>query len=55
MASEDTSRKTRESPASAVVNRAEQATFTGEGVKEPSHALLSVCKSLAAGGIAGGV
>jgi hypothetical protein len=29
--------------------------ITGEGGKPPSHALISICKSLVAGGVAGGV
>ncbi|KAJ8526991.1 hypothetical protein K7X08_029468 [Anisodus acutangulus] len=39
-----------------MVNVAEEAKMASEGVKAPSHAaIFSICKSLAAGGIAGGV
>ncbi|KAH7513813.1 hypothetical protein FEM48_Zijuj11G0022000 [Ziziphus jujuba var. spinosa] len=56
MASEDVVGKTtRESAVSTIVNLAEEAKLASEGVKAPSHALLSVCKSLIAGGVAGGV
>lgn len=56
MASEDAARESRsESAVSTIVNLAEEAKLASEGVKDPGHALLSVCKSLAAGGIAGGV
>ncbi|KAL5208479.1 hypothetical protein ABZP36_032914 [Zizania latifolia] len=33
----------------------EEANLAREGVKGPGHPVLSICKSLAAGGIAGGV
>ncbi|KAK3429423.1 mitochondrial adenine nucleotide transporter ADNT1 isoform X1 [Eucalyptus grandis] len=52
MASEDVVSERRESAVSTIVNLAEEAS---EGVKAPSHALLSICKSLVAGGVAGGV
>ncbi|KAK9145349.1 hypothetical protein Sjap_005252 [Stephania japonica] len=53
MASEDVvSKTTGESAVTTIVNLAEEAS---EGVKAPGHALLSVCKSLVAGGVAGGV
>ncbi|KAK9094313.1 hypothetical protein Scep_025782 [Stephania cephalantha] len=53
MASEDVvSKTTGESAVSTIVNLAEEAS---EGVKAPGHALLSICKSLVAGGVAGGV
>ncbi|XWS38258.1 hypothetical protein CRYUN_Cryun19dG0115900 [Craigia yunnanensis] len=53
MASEDVKR--RESAVSTIVNLAEEAKLASEGVKAPSHAFLSICKSLVAGGVAGGV
>ncbi|KAA3470339.1 mitochondrial adenine nucleotide transporter ADNT1-like [Gossypium australe] len=53
MASEDVKRS--ESAVSTIVNLAEEAKIASEGVKAPSHALLSICKSLVAGGVAGGV
>lgn len=53
MASEDV--KTTESAVSTIVNLAEEAKIAREGVKAPSHAILSICKSLVAGGVAGGV
>ncbi|XP_042519024.1 mitochondrial adenine nucleotide transporter ADNT1-like [Macadamia integrifolia] len=56
MASEDVVAKTTgESAVSTIVNLAEEAKFAREGVKAPGPAILSICKSLAAGGIAGGV
>ncbi|GMY30492.1 mitochondrial adenine nucleotide transporter ADNT1-like [Fagus crenata] len=56
MASEDAvSKTTSESAVSTIVNLAEEAKLASEGVKAPSHALLSICKSLVAGGVAGGV
>ncbi|XWS50064.1 hypothetical protein CRYUN_Cryun12cG0056100 [Craigia yunnanensis] len=53
MASEDVKRS--ESAVSSIVNLAEEAKLASEGVKAPSHAFLSICKSLVAGGVAGGV
>ncbi|OMO79704.1 Endoplasmic reticulum-adenine nucleotide transporter [Corchorus capsularis] len=53
MASEDVKRG--ESAVSTIVNLAEEAKLASEGVKAPSHALLTICKSLVAGGVAGGV
>ncbi|KAL9254448.1 Mitochondrial adenine nucleotide transporter ADNT1-like protein [Drosera capensis] len=54
MASEDV--KTSESAVTTtIVNLAEEAKLAREGVKAPGHAILSVCKSLVAGGVAGGV
>ncbi|KAI4355198.1 hypothetical protein L6164_003992 [Bauhinia variegata] len=53
MASEDV--KTSESPVTKIVNLAEEAKLAREGVRAPSDAILSVCKSLVAGGVAGGV
>ncbi|KAH7550167.1 hypothetical protein ACOSP7_024646 [Xanthoceras sorbifolium] len=47
--------KTSESAVSTIVNLAEEAKLASEGVKAPSHALISIGKSLVAGGIAGGV
>jgi solute carrier family 25 phosphate transporter 23/24/25/41 len=56
MASEDVVGKTGETAVSTIVNLAEEAKIASEGVKAPSHAaLLSICKSLVAGGVAGGV
>ncbi|KAL0015962.1 hypothetical protein SO802_003031 [Lithocarpus litseifolius] len=56
MASEDVvSKTTGESAVSTIVNLAEEAKLASEGVKAPSHAFLSICKSLVAGGVAGGV
>ncbi|XP_070667746.1 mitochondrial adenine nucleotide transporter ADNT1-like isoform X3 [Malus domestica] len=55
MASEDVKR-TSDSAVSTIVNLAEEAKLASEGVKAPtSHALLSIAKSLVAGGVAGGV
>lgn len=57
MASEDAVvGKRSESAVNRIVNLAEEAKMASEGVKAPSHAaIFSICKSLAAGGIAGGV
>lgn len=56
MASEDVVGKRGESAVTTIVNLAEEAKIASEGVKAPSKlAVLSICKSLAAGGIAGGV
>ncbi|XP_062074522.1 mitochondrial adenine nucleotide transporter ADNT1-like [Humulus lupulus] len=56
MASEDAARKTTsESAVSTIVNLAEEAKLASEGVKAPSHAFVTVGKSLIAGGVAGGV
>ncbi|KAI8546227.1 hypothetical protein RHMOL_Rhmol07G0101000 [Rhododendron molle] len=56
MASEDVVGKTSETAVSTIVNLAEEAKIASEGVKAPTHAaLLSICKSLVAGGVAGGV
>ncbi|MCL7045762.1 hypothetical protein MKW94_027563 [Papaver nudicaule] len=53
MASEDVvGKSTSETAVSTIVNLAGEAS---EGVKAPGHAILSVCKSLVAGGVAGGV
>lgn len=51
MASEDV-KTTSETAVTTIVNLAEEAS---EGVKAPGHALLSIAKSLAAGGFAGGI
>ncbi|KAJ0565139.1 putative mitochondrial carrier protein [Helianthus annuus] len=52
MASEDVVGKTTVT----IANLAEKAKIASEGVKAPSrHALLSICKSLVAGGVAGEV
>ncbi|KAL5727098.1 Mitochondrial adenine nucleotide transporter adnt1 [Ranunculus cassubicifolius] len=55
MASEDV--KSRgETAVSTIVNLAEEAKLASrEGVKAPGYAVLSICKSLVAGGVAGGV
>ncbi|KAK3434949.1 hypothetical protein EUGRSUZ_D02348 [Eucalyptus grandis] len=53
MASEDV--KASEKAVSTIVNLAEEAKLAREGVKAPSYAVLSICKSLVAGGVAGGV
>ena len=55
MASEKTLRKTSDSSVTTIVNVAGEAKLADAGVKPPKHTLLSICKSLAAGGIAGGV
>ncbi|XP_072974315.1 mitochondrial adenine nucleotide transporter ADNT1-like [Typha angustifolia] len=56
MASEDVvGKSTGESAVTTIVNLAEEAKLAREGVRAPGHAVLTVCKSLAAGGIAGGV
>ncbi|KAJ7945021.1 Mitochondrial adenine nucleotide transporter like [Quillaja saponaria] len=55
MVSEDAVGKSSESAVSTIVNFADEAKLTNGGVKAPSHALLSICKSLVAGGVAGGV
>lgn len=56
MASEDVVGKTTsESAVSTIVNLAGEAKLAREGVKAPSHAILTICKSLFAGGVAGGV
>lgn len=52
MASEERSENT---VSSTIVNLAEEAQDIREGVKAPSPAFLSICKSLVAGGVAGGV
>ncbi|CAH2069264.1 unnamed protein product [Thlaspi arvense] len=52
MASEDV-RRTESAAVSTIVNLAEEAKLATEGVKAPSF--LSICKSLFAGGVAGGV
>ncbi|CAK8560719.1 unnamed protein product [Lathyrus sativus] len=54
MASEDV--KTGESAVTKIVNLAEEAKLAREGVvKAPNYAIGSICKSLVAGGVAGGV
>lgn len=52
MASEERSEST---VSSTIVNLAEEAKDFREGVKAPSPAFLNICKSLVAGGVAGGV
>jgi len=54
MASENV--KTGESTVTTIVNLAEEAKLTREGVvKAPSYAFANICKSLVAGGVVGGV
>lgn len=55
MASEDV--KQSESAVSTIVNLAEEAKLARarESVVKPNYAVLSICKSLVAGGVAGGV
>nr|GMC82534.1 mitochondrial adenine nucleotide transporter ADNT1 [Ipomoea batatas] len=53
MASEDV--KAGESAVEKIVNLAEEAKLAREEIKPTSHAVLSICKSLVAGGVAGGV
>ncbi|KAK6920010.1 Mitochondrial substrate/solute carrier [Dillenia turbinata] len=57
MASEDVvGKSTSESAVTTIVNLAEEAKLAREGYKAPaSLAFLSICKSLVAGGVAGGV
>ncbi|XP_050376850.1 mitochondrial adenine nucleotide transporter ADNT1-like [Argentina anserina] len=57
MSSEDVAgKRTSETAVSTIVNLAEEAKLASEGVKAPSQAaLLSIAKSLVAGGVAGGV
>lgn len=56
MGSEDTVGKTGETEAvSTIVNLAEEAKDYPEGVTPPSRTFRSICKSLFAGGVAGGV
>ncbi|CAA2977634.1 mitochondrial adenine nucleotide transporter ADNT1-like [Olea europaea subsp. europaea] len=53
MASEDV--KTSESAVSKIVNLAEEAKLAKEEIKPTKYQVYSICKSLVAGGIAGGV
>lgn len=54
MASEDV--KSGESAVTKIVNLAEEAKLAREGVvKAPTYAFSTICKSLVAGGVAGGV
>lgn len=56
MATEDVvAKSTGESAVTTIVNLAEEAKLAREGVKAPGHAILSICKSLVAGGVAGGI
>ncbi|KAK6918243.1 hypothetical protein RJ641_016665 [Dillenia turbinata] len=57
MASEDVvGKRTSETAVTTIVNLAEEAKLAREGYKAPaSLALLSICKSLVASGVAGGV
>ncbi|KAK9716652.1 hypothetical protein RND81_06G248100 [Saponaria officinalis] len=54
MASEDVKQR-GEGAVSTIVNLAEEAKAATEGVKSPKYALITISKSLAAGGIAGAV
>lgn len=47
--------ESKEAAVSTLVNLAEEAKLASEGVQAPGHAVLTVCKSLFAGGVAGGV
>ncbi|KZV21878.1 Adenine nucleotide transporter 1 [Dorcoceras hygrometricum] len=53
MASEEV--KTSESAVSKIVNLAEEAKLAKEEIKPTKYQLYSICKSLVAGGVAGGV
>ncbi|GAA0166676.1 hypothetical protein LIER_21780 [Lithospermum erythrorhizon] len=53
MASEDVNRS--ESAMNKIVKFAEEAKLAREDIKPTSYAALSVCKSLFAGGVAGGL
>ena len=53
MASEDV--KTSESAVSKIVNLAEEAKLAKEEIKPTKYQVYSICKSLVAGGVAGGV
>lgn len=53
MASEDV--KTSDSAVSKIVNLAEEAKLAKEEIKPSKHQIYSICKSLVAGGVAGGV
>lgn len=53
MASEDV--KTSESAVSKIVNFAEEAKLAKEEIKPTKYQVYSICKSLVAGGVAGGV
>ncbi|KNA25282.1 hypothetical protein SOVF_007710 [Spinacia oleracea] len=55
MASEDVKQRGEAAAVTTIVNLAEEAKAATEGVKSPKNALLSISKSLAAGGIAGGL
>ncbi|OEL21927.1 Mitochondrial adenine nucleotide transporter ADNT1 [Dichanthelium oligosanthes] len=56
MASEDVVGKSRgDTAVNTIVNLAEEAKLAREGVKGPGHQVLTICKSLVAGGVAGGV
>ncbi|MCD7450494.1 Mitochondrial adenine nucleotide transporter adnt1 [Datura stramonium] len=52
MASEDV-KAARDSAVEKIVNLAEEAKLAREEIKPTSHAVLSICKSLVAGGVAG--
>ncbi|URE26982.1 Mitochondrial substrate carrier family protein [Musa troglodytarum] len=44
-----------ESAVTTIMNLAGEAKLTREGVKAPGYAVVSICKSLVAGGVVGGV
>ncbi|XP_059301572.1 mitochondrial adenine nucleotide transporter ADNT1-like [Lycium ferocissimum] len=54
MASEDV-KGARDTAVEKIVNLAEEAKLARHDIKPTSHAVLSICKSLVAGGVAGGV
>lgn len=53
MASEDV--KTSDSAVSKIVNLAEEAKLAKAEIKPSKYQVYSICKSLVAGGVAGGV
>uniref|UniRef100_A0A804UCV0 Uncharacterized protein n=1 Tax=Zea mays TaxID=4577 RepID=A0A804UCV0_MAIZE len=56
MASKDVVGKSRgDTAVTTIVNLAEEAKLAREGVKAPGHQILTICKSLIAGGLAGRV
>jgi len=56
MASEDVVGKSRgDTAVTTIVNLSEEAKLAREGVKAPGYQILTICKSLVAGGVAGGV
>jgi solute carrier family 25 (mitochondrial phosphate transporter), member 23/24/25/41 len=56
MASEDVVGKSRgDTAVTTIFNLAEEAKLAREGVKAPGNQVLTICKSLVAGGVAGEV